>query len=165
MWKLLLVGINYLASLLDTWIFRSGWLSDQDAILHMLVGCEPENQELENQHWTSSNPHRFWQCLKQIMPCWHGRLSEEIYWGKDSAWHQLIDSLFSRCCVSGIGFHLLCWKFILKKKNVSVMSIDKLLHVNGNACSARLSASEMFPFERNKKILYLWSNQTAKSQS
>lgn len=72
MWKLLLVGVNYLASLLDTCIFRPGWLSDQDTILHMLVGCEPENQELENQHWTSSNPHRLWQCIKQIKPSWQG---------------------------------------------------------------------------------------------
>lgn len=48
--KLLLVGVNYVASSLDTCIFRPGWLSDQDTILHMLVGCEPKNEEQENQH-------------------------------------------------------------------------------------------------------------------
>lgn len=154
MWKLLLVGVNYLASLLDTCFFRPGWLSDQDTILHMLVGCEPENWELENQHWTSSNPHRLWQCIKQIKPCWHARLSEERYREKDSAWHQLIDSLFSRRCESGIGFHLPFWKFILKQ-NFSAISIDNHLHVNRNACSRRFSARKMFPFYRNKKIVYL----------
>lgn len=126
MWKLLLVGVNYLASLVDTCIFSPGCLSDQDTILHMLVGCEPESQELENQHWTSSNPHRLWQCIKQIKPCWHARLSEERYRGKDSAWRQLIDSLFSRCCESGIGFHLPYWKFILKQ-NVSARAIREPL--------------------------------------
>lgn len=154
MWKLLLVGVNYLASLLDTCIFRPGRLSDQDTILHMLVGSEPENQELENQHWTSSNPHRLWQCIKQIKPCWRTRLSEGRQREEDSAWHQLIDSLLSQRCESEIGFHLPYWKFILKQ-NASAMSIDNRLHVNGNACSRRFSASEMFPFYRNTKIVYL----------
>lgn len=145
MWKLLLVGVNYLASLLDTCICRAGRLSDQDTILHMLVGCEPEIRELENQHWTSSNPHRLWRCFKQIKSCWHARLSEERQREKDSAWHQLIDSLFSQRCESGIGFHLPHWKFILKQ-NASAMTIDNHSHVNGNASSRRFSASDMFPF-------------------
>ena len=115
MWKLLLVGLNYLASLLDTCIFRPGWLSNQDTILYMLEGSEPENQELKNQHWTSSNPQRLWQRIKQIKSCWHVRLSEERYREKDSAWHQLIDGLFGRRCESGIEFRLPCWKVILNK--------------------------------------------------
>lgn len=82
-----------------------------------------------------------------------GPISEERYREKDSAWHQLIDSLFSLCCESGIGFHLPYWKLILKQ-NVSAMSIDNHLHVNGSACSRRFSASEMFSFYRNKTKIY-----------
>ncbi len=62
---------------------------------------------------------------------------------------------------SGIGFHLLYWKFILKQ-NASAMSIDNHSHVNGSACSRRFSASEMVPFYTNTKIVYLSSNQTSK---
>lgn len=57
--------------------------------------------------------------------------------------------LFSLCYESGIGFHLPYWKFILKQ-NVSAMSIDNHLHI-----SRQFTASEMFPFYRNTKTVYL----------
>lgn len=117
-----------------------------------LVGCEPENQELENQHWTSSNPHRLWQCIKQIKPCWHARLSEERYRENDSAWHQLIDSLFSRPCESGIGFHLPYRRFILKQ-NVPAISLENLLACQWKCLQREvLSKCDFFHFAEIRKL-------------
>lgn len=120
MWKLLLVGVNYLASLHDTCIFRPEWLSDQNTIFHMLEEAV-SHQELGNQRWASPNPHRLWQCIKHIKPRWHERGETER---GDCVLHQLIDSLFSRLFESRIGFRLPPWKLLQEKINAT-----KLQHV------------------------------------
>lgn len=128
-----------------------------------LVGCVPENRELENQHWTSSNPHRLWQCIKQIKPCWHARLSEERYSEKHSAWHQLIDSLFSQPCEYGIGFHLPYWRFILKQ-NVPAMSIEKLLACQWKCLQHEvLSKWDVFILQKFENCLFITNSDTKMS--
>lgn len=110
-----------------------------------LVGCEPENEELKNQHWTSSNPHRLWQCIKEIKPFWHARLSEERYKEKDFAWQFIQLALW---IWDWISFTMLESR---SKTKCLCHEYRQPLACQWKACSRRFSASEMITFYRNTK--------------
>lgn len=98
-----------------------------------------------SQHWTSYNPHRLWQCIKQIKPCWHVGLSE----GRHRE-NGLCLAPINRQFIQSV---LWAWEIHSETKCRCHKYIDNHLHANRNASSRRLSLSEMFPFERNTKVL------------
>lgn len=151
MWKLLLVGVNYLASLLDTCIFRPEWLSDQNTIFHMLEEAV-SHQELGNQRWASPNPPQVMAVHQthQAPLAWEGRnrarglclasinrqFVQSAFWIKD--W-------ISFTTLETPAGENKCYKITAHSKS----------NVNDNASRKNFSRNAILPLCGHREIVYL----------